>query len=120
MQKKILENIIGQLNEKKREHEMKIGRLNNLIEFFKDKADLKTEMYKVEVKSYFSKGNVVLIKRGPIEEILKEAEKKFKTANKEKNIDKIYKISILIVRGKKTIKIPISEEIVSALVEDTL
>jgi hypothetical protein len=123
MQKKILENIIGQLNEKKREYEIKAEGLSSLIEFFKNEADIKKELYKIEIKSpmsFLKSKNIVLIKRGPIEEILKEAERNFNKENKENIKDKVYKVSILIVRGRKTLKIPISEEIITALIRDTL
>jgi hypothetical protein len=121
MQEKILENIVEQLEEKQREYEAKAEQIRNMIESFKAESDFKRELYKVEILSplSFSDGkNIVLIRRGHIEDILKDAEKEFKRLNGEVKTDKVYKVKILIAHGKKIIKISISEEIISTLIKD--
>jgi hypothetical protein len=121
MQEKILKNIIEQLEEKEKEHKRKAEQIRKMIEFFKVEPDFKRELYKVEILSplIFSDGkNIVLIRRGHIEDVLKDAEKEFKRLNGEVKTDKVYKVKILIAHGKKIIKISISEEIISALIKD--
>jgi len=118
----LVENVLRELEFKKDKHQKKVDEINLVIEEVK-KSNFDNGLFEIKIKSILvwdGGKDVSLLRRGKLEDVLKEAFKEFKRINNNKKIPEIifYKVYLFIERPqRKTLKIPIQEECFIHLIE---
>jgi RNAse (barnase) inhibitor barstar len=101
----LVENVLRELEFKKDKHQKKVDEINLVIEEVK-KSNFDNGLFEIKIKSILvwdGGKDVSLLRRGKLEDVLKEAFKEFKRINNNKKIPEriFYKVYLFIERPQR-------------------
>lgn len=118
----LIDNVINELEFRRDKHQKKVDEITRTIEEIKQ-CNFNNNLFEVKVKSILiwdGGKDVALLRRGKLEDILKEAFNEFKRVNNNKKIPEriVYKVALFIERPQhKNLKVSIQEECFIHLIE---
>lgn len=118
----LIENVTRELEFRREKYQRKIDEINKIIEEINE-SNFNNNLFEVKIKSILvwnGGKDISLLRRGKLEDVLKEAFSEFKRVNRNKQIPErvCFKVHLFIEKPQhKTLKIPIQEECFIHLIE---